>query len=150
MAKRARPDPEQGKVVRGVVKRARQPPEDGGAVRGNTMSKRVRSYPGDMREQFVLRACSQLAEKNIDKLRVFTSELGRSVVEGLVRKTLDLERNGGQLTGDGSKRRAPGGVFFELCRKELGSSAYSRVCTAFRKSQRARSGHGSRGRGRPG
>ncbi|CEM02387.1 unnamed protein product [Vitrella brassicaformis CCMP3155] len=43
--------------------------------------------------------------------------LGMKRTEEILQKTLEIERNGGQLTNDGqNKRRTPGGVFFTLIR----------------------------------
>ena len=42
--------------------------------------------------------------------------LGPAQVQALLDRTLDIERSGGLLLPDGSRRRTPGGVFFYLVR----------------------------------
>ncbi len=42
--------------------------------------------------------------------------LGPAQVQALLDRTLDIERSGGLLLSDGSRRRTPGGVFFYLVR----------------------------------
>jgi len=42
--------------------------------------------------------------------------LGPARVQALLDRTLDIERTGGLLLPDGSRRRTPGGVFFYLIR----------------------------------
>jgi len=42
--------------------------------------------------------------------------LGPAQVQALLDRTLDIERTGGLMLPDGSRRRTPGGVFFYLIR----------------------------------
>ena len=42
--------------------------------------------------------------------------LGPAQVQALLDRTLDIERSGGLMLPDGSRRRTPGGVFFYLIR----------------------------------
>ncbi len=42
--------------------------------------------------------------------------LGPAQVQALLARTLDIERSGGLMLPDGSRRRTPGGVFFYLIR----------------------------------
>lgn len=45
--------------------------------------------------------------------------LGTERVQTVLAQALEVERQGGLLIGDGSRRRTPGGVFFNLLRKGL-------------------------------
>ena len=45
--------------------------------------------------------------------------LGPAQVQALLDRTLDIERSGGLLLPDGSRRRTPGGVFFYLVRTTI-------------------------------
>src|SRR5262245_52716731 len=45
--------------------------------------------------------------------------LGESAAQRLLDETLKIESEGGLMTGDGQRRRTPGGVFFHLARREL-------------------------------
>jgi len=42
--------------------------------------------------------------------------LGRTQALALLEETLEIEANGGMMLPDGSRRRMPGGVFFQLAK----------------------------------
>jgi hypothetical protein len=45
--------------------------------------------------------------------------LGEDGAQALLKETLDIEKGGGMLLADGTRRRSPGGVFFQLARRKL-------------------------------
>lgn len=45
--------------------------------------------------------------------------LGEEGAQALLKETLDIEKGGGMLLADGTRRRSPGGVFFQLARRKL-------------------------------
>lgn len=45
----------------------------------------------------------------------------------LLARTIKVQRQGGMLTVDGSRKRSPGGVFFFLLRDEMPSEEYRRL-----------------------
>lgn len=51
---------------------------------------------------------------------------GATFTSDLYRRTLDVEKDGGLLTGEG-KRRTVGGVFFHLAKQTLGKDAYHAI-----------------------
>ena len=51
------------------------------------------------------------------QLALIVQALGADVVKALLKETLQIEQNGGVMLPDGSRRRTPGGVFFDLVKK---------------------------------
>ena len=45
--------------------------------------------------------------------------LGEEGAQALLKETLDIEKGGGMLLADGTRRRSPGGVFYQLARRKL-------------------------------
>src|SRR5262245_31740933 len=58
-----------------------------------------------------------LQEPNTDLLTKVLRTLGQDRCTAILADTLQCEANGGMLTKDGTRRRTPGGVFFQLIRK---------------------------------
>jgi hypothetical protein len=59
-----------------------------------------------------------LQESNVVLLKQVLKILGPDRTRTVLTETLDCEANGGMLTRDGTRRRSPGGVFFQLVRKQ--------------------------------
>ena len=53
--------------------------------------------------------------------------LGEERARQLGEETLAIEANGGMLIADGSRRRTPGGVFFELVKRQASRKAFYRI-----------------------
>src|SRR5262249_28163552 len=67
----------------------------------------------------VKQLAEQLGETEVQPLRQLHSivkHLGPEQALGFLQETLSIEQNGGLMLADGSRRRAPGGVFFYLVR----------------------------------
>src|SRR5262245_51758668 len=58
-----------------------------------------------------------LQEPNTDLLTKVLRTLGQDRCTAILADTLQCEANGGMLTKDGTRRRTPGGVFFQLVRE---------------------------------
>jgi len=58
-----------------------------------------------------------LQEPKVPLLRQVLRTLGQERCAALLAETLACEANGGLLTQDGTRRRTPGGVFFQLVKK---------------------------------
>jgi hypothetical protein len=58
-----------------------------------------------------------LQEPNVLLLRQVLRTLGQDRCAAILADTLTCEANGGMLTKDGTRRRTPGGVFFQLVRE---------------------------------
>jgi hypothetical protein len=59
-----------------------------------------------------------LQEPNTDLLTKVLRMLGQDRCAAILADTLQREANGGMLTKDGTRRRTPGGVFFQLVREQ--------------------------------
>ena len=59
-----------------------------------------------------------LQEPNTDLLTKVLRVLGQDRCAAILADTLQREANGGMLTKDGTRRRTPGGVFFQLVREQ--------------------------------
>jgi hypothetical protein len=69
---------------------------------------------------------SQIAKTlgEVEEIPLFQSTgivrvLGEEGAQALLKETLDIEKGGGMLLADGTRRRSPGGVFFQLARRKL-------------------------------
>jgi len=60
-----------------------------------------------------------LHEPHVDLLRQVLVVLGADRTAHVLQDTLAYEATGGMLTHDGTRRRTPGGTFFQLLRKHL-------------------------------
>ena len=58
-----------------------------------------------------------LMEKNVALIKTAVEVIGAERAQELLRQALAVEAQGGMMTSDQSRRRTPGGVFFQLIRK---------------------------------
>lgn len=58
-----------------------------------------------------------LTEKNVDLIKTAVEVIGAERAQAFLRQALAVEAEGGMMTSDQSRRRTPGGVFFQLIRK---------------------------------
>lgn len=60
-----------------------------------------------------------LTEKNVELIKTAVEVIGAERAQALLQQALAVEAQGGMLTSDESRRRTPGGVFFQLVRKGI-------------------------------
>jgi hypothetical protein len=65
----------------------------------------------------VAKLVQALQESNTDLLTKVLRTLGQDRCRAILAETLTREANGGMLTKDGTRRRTPGGVFFQLVKE---------------------------------
>jgi phosphorylated adapter RNA export protein len=78
----------------------------------------------------VANIAEQLGEKDVIPLKQIgqiIEALGEERTMQLLADTLAIEASGGMTVADGSRRRSPGGVFFNLVRKELSREWKQRI-----------------------
>lgn len=68
-------------------------------------------------EELIKHIAETLNEPNIILVRKVIRLIGPERAETCLQKTLEVEANGGMMTRDGSRRRTPGGVFFQVVRE---------------------------------
>ena len=69
--------------------------------------------------QEIAQALGETEPKPISQIAHLTGLLGAEQVQALLTETQQIEASGGEMLPDGSRRRTPGGVFFQLARKRL-------------------------------
>jgi hypothetical protein len=67
----------------------------------------------------IAKALGEVEEIPLTQIGGVVRVLGEDGALSLLKETLDIESKGGQLLADGTRRRSPGGVFFQLARKKL-------------------------------
>jgi hypothetical protein len=67
----------------------------------------------------IAKALGEVEETPLTQIAGVVRVLGEDAANTLLKETLDIEAKGGQLLADGTRRRSPGGVFFQLARKRL-------------------------------
>lgn len=68
-----------------------------------------------------------LHEPNVPLLRQVLRVLGADRTTALLAETLQLEATGGMMTHDGTRRRTPGGTFFQLARQQASPKERGRL-----------------------
>lgn len=68
-----------------------------------------------------------LQEPNVSLLRQVLKTLGSDRTVAVLTDTLQCEANGGMRTKDGTRRRTPGGVFFQLVKERAPAQARRRL-----------------------
>ncbi len=67
----------------------------------------------------IAKALGEVEEIPLTQIAGVVRVLGEDGAQALLKETLEIEAKGGQLLADGTRRRSPGGVFFQLARKRL-------------------------------
>lgn len=67
----------------------------------------------------IAKTLGEVEEIPLTQIAGVVRALGEQEALGLLKETLDIEEKGGMMLADGSRRRSPGGVFFQLARKRL-------------------------------
>jgi hypothetical protein len=67
----------------------------------------------------IAKALGEVEEIPLTQIAGVVRVLGEDGAQTLLKETLEIEAKGGQLLADGTRRRSPGGVFFQLARKRL-------------------------------
>jgi hypothetical protein len=67
----------------------------------------------------IAKALGEVEETPLTQIAGVVRVLGEEPSLLLLKETQDIEAKGGQLLADGTRRRSPGGVFFQLARKRL-------------------------------
>lgn len=65
--------------------------------------------------------------RTIDCIWLLVDELGLEAIREYVDHALQIQDEGGALTGDESRRRTTGGIFFALLKKALGAAELDRI-----------------------
>lgn len=89
----------------------------------------------------VAKRCLLVLGEPAEKFDLFlaTAELlGARACGDLLEETMALERSGGVMTADGAKRRAPGGSFMTLVKKETSGASYRKLYADEAKRKRER------------
>jgi hypothetical protein len=67
----------------------------------------------------IAKALGEVEETPLTQIAGVVRVLGEDSALSLLKETQEIEAKGGQLLADGTRRRSPGGVFFQLARKRL-------------------------------
>jgi hypothetical protein len=70
---------------------------------------------------------AQLSEQNTPLIHRVVTTLGQETALALMKQAQEIEANGGMLTVDGSRRRTPGGVFFQIVRQRTTGAQRIRI-----------------------
>ena len=87
--------------------------------------------PRDAHQRTVAAACTEIAaalqEPNVDLVTAVVRVIGHARANAICAEALRVEASGGMLTEDRSRRRTPGGVFFQLVRQQVSRQACYRI-----------------------
>jgi hypothetical protein len=78
-------------------------------------------------EELIKHIAATLNEPNLPLVRKVIKVLGPERTEACLQKALEIEASGGMMTKDGSRRRTPGGVFFQVVRESATSKERRRI-----------------------
>lgn len=82
-------------------------------------------------------AAEELGERNVRLLRQAIRAIGIDAARGLLDRTIQVQRTGGLLTADESRKRSSGGVFFYLLRDVMDPTEYKTLMNTDKKKRRA-------------
>jgi hypothetical protein len=68
---------------------------------------------------YIARTLGEVDETPLSQIAAIVRVLGDQAALGLLKEAVEIERGGGMLVPDGTRRRSPGGVFFQLARGKL-------------------------------
>ncbi|CAK9882311.1 unnamed protein product [Sphagnum jensenii] len=80
-------------------------------------------------DRFVVETCKYLQEPKYPLMREAVERLGVDVIQDLVQEVDVIEKCGGQMTNDGSRRRTPGGVLWNILSNRVGPVIYKEIMT---------------------
>jgi hypothetical protein len=83
--------------------------------------------------QEIAQALGETERKATNQIAHLTRLLGAEQVQALLTETQQIEASGGMMLPDGSRRRTPGGVFFQLARKLLTKEQRTQVFGSFKR-----------------
>lgn len=67
----------------------------------------------------IAKTLGEVEETPLAQIAGVVRVLGEEGALALLNETLEIEKNGGMTLADGTRRRSPGGVFFQLARRRL-------------------------------
>ena len=67
----------------------------------------------------IAKSLGEVEETPLTQIAGVVRVLGEEGALGLLNETLEIEKGGGMTLSDGTRRRSPGGVFFQLARRRL-------------------------------
>ncbi len=67
----------------------------------------------------IAKSLGEVEEIPLSQISGIVRVLGEEGALALLNETLEIEKNGGMMLADGTRRRSPGGVYFQLARRKL-------------------------------
>jgi hypothetical protein len=67
----------------------------------------------------IAKALGEVDEIPVSQITGIVQVLGEEGALTLLNETLEIEKSGGMMLADGTRRRSPGGVYFQLARRKL-------------------------------
>jgi len=87
--------------------------------------------------RFVKKICMELNEPKQPLMRRCVDRLGIDYVQELLDEVQKVERDGGQMTSDGDRKRTPGGVFWNLLKQRLATEEWDHIYAEEKERQKA-------------
>lgn len=87
--------------------------------------------------RFVKKICMELNEPKQPLMRRCVDHLGIDYVQELLDEVQKVERDGGQMTSDGDRKRTPGGVFWNLLKQRLAAEEWEYIYAEEKERQKA-------------
>lgn len=88
--------------------------------------------------QAIAQALGETERKATNQIVHLIQLLGPEQAQALLTETQQIEASGGEMLPDGSRRRTPGGVFFQLARKRLTQEQRRQVLRSLKRQRAAR------------
>ncbi len=85
----------------------------------------------------IARQLNETEKQALLQLRRTIRIMGEGMARDVLRQTLELEAHGGMLTNDGTRRRSPGGVYFQLVKQRIGQKEFFKIFSRGKPQQRA-------------
>jgi PHAX RNA-binding domain len=68
---------------------------------------------------YIAKTLGEFEETPLSQIGAVVRVLGEQAALALLKEAIEIEKSGGMLVPDGTRRRSPGGVFFQLARGKL-------------------------------